>query len=167
VQLSDYDSRWIRRIMARTLPIASGCLLWQGTKAINGYGQAGYRGKNAIVHRRLYQIIHGVTLSKDHDVCHSCDVRLCVNPAHLWLGSRSDNMHDSVKKGRHYKATRTECPRGHPYDEQNTYLDTRGKRQCRACQRRRLRLQAGWPPALAETAPKGYRFNEATLTAST
>jgi hypothetical protein len=33
-------------------------------------------------------------------VCHSCDVRACCNPDHLWLGTQSDNIKDAIAKGR-------------------------------------------------------------------
>ncbi len=36
-------------------------------------------------------------------VCHTCDVRNCVRPDHLWLGTQMENVQDSIKKGRHAK----------------------------------------------------------------
>lgn len=51
-------------------------------------------------------------------------------------GSESDNKMDSVRNGTHYHATRTHCPRGHPYSGDNLYiLPGSGGRVCRTCQR--------------------------------
>jgi DNA-directed RNA polymerase specialized sigma24 family protein len=37
------------------------------------------------------------------DVCHQCDVRQCINPQHLFVGTRADNMADAVRKNRQAK----------------------------------------------------------------
>jgi hypothetical protein len=68
-------------------------------------------------------------------VLHTCDVRRCINPEHLWLGTISDNKQDELKKGRNYEANRTECPHGHAYTPENTSTDKRGWRHCRTCQK--------------------------------
>lgn len=56
----------------------------------------------------------------------------------LAYGTRSENVLDSVKHGtyRNANSEKTQCPRGHEYDRTNTYLTSRGTRQCRACKKR-------------------------------
>ncbi len=61
-------------------------------------------------------------------------VWIFCNPAHLYLGTRADNTADVVARKRSRKCGVTHCPRGHAYDDQNTYT-YRGSRSCRACAR--------------------------------
>jgi hypothetical protein len=163
-----YDRKWIDRVLARCKPGPNGCILWTGFTHWNGYGSTCYRNKSGAVHRRMYQVARGVVLRRDQYVCHHCDVRNCVNVDHLWVGTHQENHADMQRKGRaSYQDTHyTRCKHGHDFTPDNTYRDKRGFRQCRACQRRRLRIKAGWPAGLANSAPPRTRL-EATLTAST
>lgn len=75
-----------------------GCWLWSGAMSSNGYGVFTIKGKNVPAHRYSVRAFMG-EIGTNH-VLHSCDVRLCVNPGHLSLGSMSDNMQDAARKGR-------------------------------------------------------------------
>lgn len=65
-----------------------------------GYGVVSTGGKTTRAHRLCYQLCQGIDLTSKIDVCHKCDTRICVNPDHLFLGSRKSNMRDCIEKGR-------------------------------------------------------------------
>ncbi len=79
------------------------CWEWQAGKGEHGYGLIGLgrRGSGqAGAHRVSWALANGPIDASIH-VCHRCDNPPCVNPAHLFLGTRSDNMQDMVAKGRY------------------------------------------------------------------
>ena len=76
----------------------TGCWEWQGPRDRRGYGLARWQGRRQKAHRvslfRLNIDCEGLC------VCHSCDNPSCVNPEHLWVGTRADNNRDRDLKGR-------------------------------------------------------------------
>lgn len=79
------------------------CWLWTSTVTSNGYGRICFNGRKWPAHRLIYTLANG-PIPDGLYVCHSCDVPLCCNPAHLWLGTIADNVHDMLKKGRASRA---------------------------------------------------------------
>ena len=81
-----------------------GCWEWTAYCIKGGYGHYRYEGKSILAHRFSYMIHHPLTIDlREHpklQVCHKCDNPKCVNPAHLWLGTHTDNMRDMETKGR-------------------------------------------------------------------
>lgn len=71
----------------------------------NGYATIKFGGKPILAHRASWELVNGPIKSKLF-VCHHCDVRNCVNPDHLFLGSNLDNVRDAVRKGRNSKPPR-------------------------------------------------------------
>lgn len=78
----------------------AGCWIWQGRpRGNNGYGSLKVDGALMPAHRFAYQA-HVGPIPTGLFVLHRCDVPLCVNPAHLFLGTTQDNSDDKVNKGR-------------------------------------------------------------------
>ena len=123
------------RFVNQYVPIPeSGCWIWEGSMFRTGYGKFQWRTKKTVsAHRAAWRLFNG-NLSDDVMVLHKCDVRLCVNPNHLFLGDQSVNMQDCLAKGRWRKSdySRKECKNGHVYTA-STSRFWNGVRICRVC----------------------------------
>lgn len=83
------------------------CWIWLGPLRSNGYGQfnltspKGTVRRSVAAHRYAMSLVAGWEAIDSMLVCHHCDNPPCCNPAHLFIGTHTDNMQDCLAKGRH------------------------------------------------------------------
>ena len=103
------------------------CWLWTASIVGNGYGGFSLDGQMRRAHRVAWELTFG-PVPDGYQVLHKCDVRPCVRPDHLFLGTHTDNLRDAAAKGRvgkpgfHWRPEklRTHFPNGHEFTEANT-----------------------------------------------
>lgn len=78
---------------------ASGCHEYLGCRLPNGYSKVTVSGKTMLGHRAAWEATNG-QIPTGMCVLHKCDNRSCINPGHLFVGTRHDNMQDMIRKGR-------------------------------------------------------------------
>jgi len=126
------------RIKCCSVVSSENCWVWTLRKDKQGYGRVNVNYKTEQAHRVSWVAFRG-EIPAGMCVLHKCDNPSCVNPDHLFLGTRKDNCHDMIIKGRDNfvgrkygnKIKRTHCKRGHSY-EGNSFVY--GKhRQCKIC----------------------------------
>ena len=96
---------WLR---VETSP--AGCWLWTGTMNYAGYGVMKTAGVQVRIHRFAYELLVG-PIPEGLEACHTCDVRHCARPEHLFLGTTQDNTADRVAKGRSVQGERQHSAR--------------------------------------------------------
>ena len=129
--------RFWQRVDTRDGPGA--CWLWRSGRTGCGYG-ALYMGQPAgrpvteLAHRLAYALQHREPIPVGLTIDHLCRVRHCVNPAHLEVVTRGENVLRGTGPGAR-NARAAVCWRGHPFDAANTYRMANGNRMCKACHR--------------------------------
>lgn len=86
----------------------TGCWIWLGCTTSTGYGQLLWKPWTTPqrAHRIFYELLKG-PIPDGYQICHKCDIPLCVNPDHLYAGTQSSNMKDRSNRGRNPKGMKS------------------------------------------------------------
>ncbi len=127
----DIISRFWKKVEASPVD----CWNWTAWKNQKDYGRFWDGTRSVMAHRFLWEQMNGV-IPEGFELDHLCRNPACVNPQHLEVVTRSENIlrGRAPELNRQRQLSKTHCPRGHAYDKENTYIrpDNRG-RECRAC----------------------------------
>lgn len=134
----------------------TGCWEWQLTKNDHGYGQGKIKQKRFLAHRLYWERENG-PIPEGLCVLHRCDNPGCVNPEHLFLGTKQDNSRDMTSKGRgHY------CPGDdHPGARLSDSTVAEIRRRCSAgALQRVVAEQYGVSPSLVSQVVRGVIWKD-------
>jgi len=108
------EFEWAALELLKSNETPDGCLEFKGGLDNGGYGLASVFGKKDKTHRHIFRILVG-EIPENICVCHKCDNPKCINPDHLFLGTKLENNHDKINKGR----ARTTSLRKIPMDKKS------------------------------------------------
>ena len=135
VVVAQRRKRFLRHVRVSKL----GCWLWQGalTQAPDGGGYGKFwwsiEQPHSLAHRAAWQLYRG-EIPEGMTIDHRCNVRRCVNPAHLQVLT----MRENILRGNGWaarNARKTSCANGHPYTPETTGTQKGTGRFCRICRR--------------------------------
>jgi hypothetical protein len=113
------------------------CWPWLGASNRSGRGQLmAADGRKRSVPQLIWEDVNEQSFPEGKEACHTCDNPPCCNPKHIWTGTRTENIIDSVSKGRwdsRGRAHKTHCKHNHEYTAENTHITPQGHRHCRVC----------------------------------
>jgi|ERR1044071_3544653 hypothetical protein len=121
----------------RRIWLGDGCWEREGYHTRDGYSTIKEGGQTLLAHRVSYELFFG-PIPEGTEIDHLCRNPGCVRPDHLEAVPHVVNVRRGligINQTAHNRI-KTHCPKGHPYDETNTYISPRGHRRCRACRRK-------------------------------
>ena len=131
------DPRLPARFWEKVRIAPNGCWDWIAAKGTKGYGYFRIGGRLRLAHRLAYEtLIAPIPAGLESD--HLCRNRACVQPDHIEPVTHLENLLRGLTLIA-ANVAKTHCPQGHPYDEANTYIRSRGGRECRTCHRDSIR----------------------------
>ena len=116
------------------------CWVWKRSVNTDGYGRVAWKYAGGCGIQSIHRLIYAWLVSPvpkglaRHipQIDHTCRNRRCCNPLHLELKTPKANVLES-RAGSAINAQKTHCPKGHPYNEVNTYIQKKGGRVCKTC----------------------------------
>ncbi len=135
--MGNVSSRDNRRFWAKVKK-TNKCWDWLASKRAFGYGQ--FRFKNKIYSAHIFSWIIANKRKPKLCILHKCDNPSCVNPSHLYEGTKKQNTIDSVVRNRHYEKRKKYCENGHQFTKENTIIIKKKNgvlgRRCRICNKK-------------------------------
>ena len=140
-QKLDTIEKVLDKLKSKTVYNENGCWLYTGSQDNDGHSTIRFKYKSVGIHRFSMHVFYNFDLDTKLPVCHKpeCNTPNCWNPEHLYVGSATSNVLDTIRAQTNHYLSKTHCPSGHEYSEANTYIDPQEHRHCRECAKLKMR----------------------------